>query len=69
MVAKPGETPNDRNDRAIRVATGWYSRVCPGVKVVLLTQDAACRAAAATEGVMVRPPRYVWRRNIISIRC
>ena len=51
VTSNPGESPNDRNDRAIRTATAWYARVCPGAKVVLLTQDAACRAAATAEGL------------------
>jgi exosome complex exonuclease DIS3/RRP44 len=54
VVTAPDESPNDRNDRAIRVATAYYARVCPGVRVVLLTQDAACRAAALAEGLTVR---------------
>ncbi len=49
-----GESANDRNDRAIRVATAWYSRVCPGARVVLLTADAANRAKALAEGITVR---------------
>ena len=51
VTATPGETPNDRNDRAIRTATAWYVRVCPGARVVLLTQDAACRDLATAEGL------------------
>ncbi|KAL1520405.1 hypothetical protein AB1Y20_021991 [Prymnesium parvum] len=36
-----GESPNDRNDRAIRRATQWYSRQLEGVcEVLLLTDDA-----------------------------
>jgi exosome complex exonuclease DIS3/RRP44 len=53
-LAEPGESPNDRNDRAIRVATAWYARVCPGVRVVLLTADAGNRAKARAEGIEVR---------------
>jgi exosome complex exonuclease DIS3/RRP44 len=48
-----GESPNDRNDRAIRTAAAWYKRVCPGVRVVLLTADAANRAKAREEGIEV----------------
>ncbi|KAK0045183.1 exosome complex exonuclease RRP44 [Biomphalaria pfeifferi] len=38
---KPGESANDRNDRAIRKAVGWYSSHLKdaGVLVVLLTND------------------------------
>ena len=49
-----GESPNDRNDRAIRTAVAWYKRVCPGVRVVLLTADAANRAKAREEGLEAR---------------
>lgn len=28
-----GESPNDRNDRAIRVATQWYTKRLPSMKV------------------------------------
>jgi exosome complex exonuclease DIS3/RRP44 len=47
----PGESPNDRNDRAIRTATAFYARVCPTVKVLLLTQDAANRTIALQQGL------------------
>lgn len=30
---EPGESPNDRNDRAIRVAAQWYTKRLPGHKV------------------------------------
>lgn len=46
MERKPGETSNDRNDRAIRVATQWYTShvsakngTSADVKVILLTND------------------------------
>ena len=36
-----GETPNDRNDRAIRVATAWYQAQLDGeMEVLLITNDA-----------------------------
>ncbi|XP_053981300.1 exosome complex exonuclease RRP44 [Hylaeus volcanicus] len=53
----PGESPNDRNDRSIRVATGWYnehlaSNNC-NIKTVLLTDDARNRELAEKEGIPV----------------
>ena len=40
-VREPGETPNDRNDRAIRRAGLWYQAQLEGaVEVCLLTDDA-----------------------------
>lgn len=56
---EPGEKVNDRNDRAIRVAAGWYrTHVNAGVfkeknkiDVVLLTDDAANRDKALDKGV------------------
>ncbi|CAK9828415.1 Exosome complex exonuclease RRP44 [Anthophora retusa] len=54
---KPGESVNDRNDRAIRIATKWYNthldlENCK-VTVVLLTDDARNRELAEQEGVPV----------------
>lgn len=58
---KPGESANDRNDRAIRVATAWYathlSTSQPKAKnkhvsVVLLTDDAANCQKAKEEGLI-----------------
>jgi len=47
-----GETQNDRNDRAIRVATKWYSSHLLGtVTTVLLTNDAECLGKARADGV------------------
>lgn len=47
------ESPNDRNDRAIRLAARWYQdHVAPlAVPVVLLTNDAASAALAASDGI------------------
>jgi exosome complex exonuclease DIS3/RRP44 len=54
-AAAPGESANDRNDRAIRTAAAWYTARLAGrgapVEVVLLSDDAASRRAAAAEGV------------------
>ncbi|KAK9765188.1 exosome catalytic subunit dis3 [Basidiobolus ranarum] len=52
------ESPNDRNDRAIRVATKWYDdhlkklEIKSGISVVLLSDDAANRAKAKEEGLL-----------------
>ena len=48
-AAQPGESPNDRNDRAVRAVARFYAQKFPGVGVVLLTDDAGCRAAAARD--------------------
>ncbi|KAJ3175303.1 exosome catalytic subunit dis3 [Irineochytrium annulatum] len=48
VEAEKGETPNDRNDRAIRVACSWYMTHLPGpTSVVLLSDDADNRRKAA----------------------
>ena len=39
VKTEAGESPNDRNDRAIRVAAKFYARALPGKRVVLLTND------------------------------
>ncbi|CAM9455731.1 unnamed protein product [Pylaiella littoralis] len=42
-----GESPNDRNDRAIRIATSWFSKQFGGsIAVTLLTNDRANLALA-----------------------
>ena len=46
-----GESPNDRNDRAIRVASAWYTKRIPGVEIIMLTNDADNRRKALAEGV------------------
>eukprot|EP00878_Enallax_costatus_P039986 GHUV01045943.1.p1 GENE.GHUV01045943.1~~GHUV01045943.1.p1 ORF type:complete len:168 (+),score=62.39 GHUV01045943.1:431-934(+) len=46
-----GESPNDRNDRAIRVAAKWYADRIPQMPIILLTNDAGNLAAAAAMGV------------------
>ncbi|KAG0260863.1 exosome catalytic subunit dis3 [Mortierella polycephala] len=49
------ETPNDRNDRAIRVATKWYAKhiqgLKPNVSMVMMTDDVANRAKATADGL------------------
>ncbi len=58
---KAGESVNDRNDRAIRVATAWYaSHLAPSqpkgknrhISIVLLTDDAANRQKSKDQGLI-----------------
>ncbi|XP_034175685.2 exosome complex exonuclease RRP44-like protein Dis3 [Osmia lignaria lignaria] len=53
----PGESANDRNDRAIRVAAKWYnmhlSSLGCKMKTVLLTDDVRNRELAIAEGIPV----------------
>merc|ERR1712071_190007 len=63
---KPGESANDRNDRAIRVACQWYQKHLDSsqnksVKIVLLTEDAKNREIAISEGL------HAYRGIIISM--
>ncbi|KAL6756016.1 hypothetical protein V8C86DRAFT_129914 [Haematococcus lacustris] len=52
IKAEPGESPNDRNDRAIRIATKWYADRLQGkMRVLMLSNDAASRRKAVEEGV------------------
>ncbi|KAL3677411.1 hypothetical protein R1sor_027359 [Riccia sorocarpa] len=47
-----GESPNDRNDRAIRVASKWYhAHLGPTSRIVLVTDDAENRRRALEEGI------------------
>ncbi|GAX77417.1 hypothetical protein CEUSTIGMA_g4862.t1 [Chlamydomonas eustigma] len=55
IQTEPSESPNDRNDRAIRVATKWYaSRLNSKMPVVLLTNDADNRRKAVADGLDAR---------------
>ncbi|KAF9581039.1 exosome catalytic subunit dis3 [Lunasporangiospora selenospora] len=49
------ESPNDRNDRAIRVATKWYGNhikdLKPSVSVVMMSDDSANRDKAAADSL------------------
>jgi exosome complex exonuclease DIS3/RRP44 len=48
----PGESPNDRNDRAIRMAASWYkAQLGEAVQVLLLTNDADNLRKAQAEGL------------------
>lgn len=52
---EPGESANDRNDRAIRVAAQWYSKHIPDsaeIKVVLLTNDRLNKEKAEQAGLI-----------------
>ena len=46
-----GESPNDRNDRAIRRAVEWYTHTHPTRKFCLVTNDSDCRAKALEMGL------------------
>lgn len=57
---EPGESANDRNDRAIRVATKWYIEhlkssegETDGLRVVLLTNDLGNKQKAEESGLLV----------------
>ncbi|XP_034754095.1 exosome complex exonuclease RRP44 [Etheostoma cragini] len=57
---EPGESANDRNDRAIRVAATWYTQHlktsesnADGLKVVLLTNDQGNKQKAEESGLLV----------------
>lgn len=53
----PGESSNDRNDRAIRVATKWYDdhlalNKSNQIRAVLLTDDKNNRSKAQDMGIL-----------------
>jgi len=48
----PGESPNDRNDRCIRIAAAWFARQLQGAhQVDLVTNDRECRSRALEQGL------------------
>jgi len=51
IKAEPSESPNDRNDRAIRVAAAWYVARIPAMPIVMLSNDADNRRKAVELGV------------------
>ncbi|WFD30359.1 exosome catalytic subunit dis3 [Malassezia sp. CBS 17886] len=52
VVRNPHETPNDRNDRAIRTACAWYrAHLGRQVDVVLVSDDVVCVQKARAEGL------------------
>ncbi|XP_031495106.1 exosome complex exonuclease RRP44 homolog A [Nymphaea colorata] len=53
VKAMTGESPNDRNDRAIRVATLWYqNHLGPSSRVLLVTNDKENKRKATEEGII-----------------
>ncbi|GER29303.1 ribonuclease 2 family protein [Striga asiatica] len=49
-----GESPNDRNDRAIRIAAQWYqSHLGNAIRVLLITNDRENRIKALEDGIPV----------------
>jgi PIN domain len=51
----PGESVNDRNDRAIRTATQWYTSRAAGKPVLMLSEDAGNLAKAREAGLQAMP--------------
>ncbi|KAM7515994.1 hypothetical protein LguiA_005577 [Lonicera macranthoides] len=52
VKAMTGESPNDRNDRAIRVAAQWYQNHLGGaIRVLLITNDRENKRKASEEGI------------------
>ncbi|KAG9442550.1 hypothetical protein H6P81_018404 [Aristolochia fimbriata] len=52
VKAMTGESPNDRNDRAIRVAASWYQRhLGESTRVLLVTNDRENKRKAVEEGI------------------
>lgn len=51
IKADVSESPNDRNDRAIRVATAWYMRRVPSMPIILLSNDVENRQKATADGI------------------
>ena len=53
---EPGETANERNDRAIRRTVTWYkehlTKIDSKLKAVLLTDDNDCCQKAKKEGLI-----------------
>uniref|UniRef100_A0AAQ5Z1F6 PIN domain-containing protein n=1 Tax=Amphiprion ocellaris TaxID=80972 RepID=A0AAQ5Z1F6_AMPOC len=71
---EPGESANDRNDRAIRVAAKWYSQHLKtsesdtdGLKVVLLTNDQGNKQKAEESGLLVYADIIVHRLLAVAI--
>lgn len=71
MARLPGESANDRNDRAIRVATKWYDNHLTAkkrqIRAVLLTDDADNRRKALEDGLLVcsgEAKRCVYKFNV-----
>lgn len=62
-----GESPNDRNDRAIRVAANWYKTHLPSIDIVMMTNDKGNRIKAGMVGAenigTISVPEYVDRHS------
>uniref|UniRef100_A0A7N0U7U6 Exosome complex exonuclease RRP44 homolog A n=1 Tax=Kalanchoe fedtschenkoi TaxID=63787 RepID=A0A7N0U7U6_KALFE len=53
IKAMVGESPNDRNDRAIRVAAQWYQKhLGSATRVLLITNDRENKRKATEEGII-----------------
>ncbi|XP_052196214.1 exosome complex exonuclease RRP44 homolog A [Diospyros lotus] len=53
VKAMVGESPNDRNDRAIRVAAQWYqNHLGDATRVLLITNDRENKRKATEEGII-----------------
>ncbi|KAL9672529.1 hypothetical protein QQ045_028780 [Rhodiola kirilowii] len=53
IKAMVGESPNDRNDRAIRVAAQWYQKhLGSATRVLLITNDKENKRKATEEGII-----------------
>lgn len=60
-----GESPNDYNDRMIRVATLWYNKhLDDKIKVLLLSSDEASKAKAINEGIPTMSRELVEIKNL-----
>ena len=68
IKAEAGETPNDRNDRAIRVATAWYKQRLPQMQILLLTNDVANRQTAQQQGLTAMSVQVSFRLYRINCR-
>lgn len=70
---EPGESSNDRNDRAIRVAAKWYSQHlktseagADGLRVVLITNDQGNKEKAAESGLLVYKCKHQGQGNVMA---
>lgn len=60
-----GESPNDYNDRMIRVAALWYNKhFNNSIKVLLLSSDEASKAKAIDEGIPTMSREHSFCSNI-----
>lgn len=60
-----GESPNDYNDRMIRVAALWYNKhLDDKIKVLLLSSDEANKAKAINEGIPTMSRELVEIKNL-----